>query len=90
MPGALPGEPHVELDPAPPGARADRAVDYEFDQRPRTGFARGDHVFHPSLGDGVVVSCEGSGRDAKVTVRFPVGEKRVLARFLRAPGGFGA
>jgi DNA helicase-2/ATP-dependent DNA helicase PcrA len=39
-------------------------------------------VVHPSLGEGIVVACEGTGRDAKATVRFGIGEKRVLARFL--------
>ncbi len=77
-PGALPGEPHIELDGA--------GGDYDFDQRPEAGrapFARGDRVVHPSLGEGVVLACEGPGGEAKVTVRFDVGEKRVLARFLR-------
>jgi DNA helicase II / ATP-dependent DNA helicase PcrA len=92
-PGALPGEPHIELDPtlaapsAEPRGRAPRpSVDYDFDQRPESGrapFARGDRVLHASLGEGIVLSCEGPGADAKVTVRFDVGEKRVLARFLR-------
>jgi DNA helicase-2/ATP-dependent DNA helicase PcrA len=93
-PGALPGEPHIELDPSTPGShgepyaqgrlREDAGPDYEFDQRPEAGgpFARGDRVLHPSLGTGVVLSCDGAGRDAKVTVRFEAGEKRVLARFL--------
>jgi DNA helicase-2/ATP-dependent DNA helicase PcrA len=65
-------------------------VDYSFDQRPgagQGGYRRGDRVRHPSLGDGVVLACEGPGRDAKVTVAFEeAGEKRVLARFL-VPGG---
>ncbi len=98
-PGALPSEPHIELDPSAPGARAEprarggvshepreHVVDYEFDQRPEAGrapFSRGDRVLHPSLGAGVVLACEGAGGDAKVTVGFAVGEKRVLARFLR-------
>jgi DNA helicase-2/ATP-dependent DNA helicase PcrA len=93
-PGALPQEPHIELDGAAPdddGApRAPRpspgepTVDYEFDQRPEAGrgFVRGDRVVHPSLGTGLVVAVDGAGRDAKVTVRFEAGEKRVLARFL--------
>ncbi len=78
-PGALPDEPHIELDEAPAWGDEDG-----FDQRPGPGgaFARGDRVVHPSLGAGVVLGCDGSGRDAKVTVRFEVGEKRVLARFL--------
>ena len=77
-PGALPGEPHIELDASTPG--------YDFDQRPETGrapFARGDRVLHVSLGEGVVLACDGAGGDAKVTVRSGAGEKRVLARFLR-------
>jgi DNA helicase-2/ATP-dependent DNA helicase PcrA len=78
-PGALEGEPHIEMD-AP-------SVDYEFDQRPevvRAAFSPGAIVAHASLGEGRVVSCEGAGGEAKVTVIFDdAGEKRVLARFLR-------
>ena len=104
-PGALPGEPHIELDlPAPDAQEAPRAVgglrppraargepvvDYAFDQREDAGrvpFARGERVLHPSLGDGLVVACDGQGGEAKVTVRFEIGEKRVLARFLRRAG----
>jgi DNA helicase-2/ATP-dependent DNA helicase PcrA len=97
-PGALPGEPHIELDgeegpprsPARSLARGEPTVDFSFDQRPgagQGGYRRGDRVHHPSLGEGVVLSCEGPGRDAKVTVVFDLaGEKRVLARFL-APAG---
>ncbi len=94
-PGSLPGDPHIELEhtseaaprePARPAApRGEHVVDYSFDQRAESGraaFARGDRVVHPSLGEGVVVACEGAGRDAKATVRFDVGEKRILARFL--------
>jgi len=44
-------------------------------------------VVHDALGEGLVVACDGAGRDAKVTVRFyEAGEKRVLARFLRRAG----
>jgi DNA helicase-2/ATP-dependent DNA helicase PcrA len=77
-PGALPGEPHIELDE--PSA----SEDLGFDQRPEAArpFSRGDRVLHPTLGTGVVLGCDGTGRDAKVTVRFEIGEKRVLARFL--------
>jgi DNA helicase-2/ATP-dependent DNA helicase PcrA len=99
-PGALPGEPHIELDgevpdrPAPPRRTpppvgGEPRVDYAFDQREEAGgapFARGQRVLHPSLGDGLVLACEGRGGDAKVTVRFDVGEKRVLARFLQRAG----
>jgi hypothetical protein len=58
-------------------------VDYAFDQRPEaSALGRGTRVLHPSLGEGIVLGCDGAGGDAKVTVRFDVGEKRVLARFL--------
>ncbi len=102
-PGALPGEPHIELDASTPdepraqGRPSPRGpvpggepfVDYGFDQREEAGaapFARGERVLHPSLGDGLVVGCDGRGGDAKVTVRFDAGEKRVLARFLQRAG----
>jgi DNA helicase II / ATP-dependent DNA helicase PcrA len=102
-PGALEGEPHIELDgddgggaPAParrpPSARppGEPRVDYEFDQRvERAGapLARGERVLHASLGEGIVLACEGAGPDAKATVRFEAaGDKRVLARFLRPAG----
>jgi DNA helicase II / ATP-dependent DNA helicase PcrA len=100
-PGALPGDPHIELEEADPtsftsGERPERArpaagptVDYDFDQRPESGrpFARGEPVWHEALGEGMVLACDGVGRDAKVTVRFDeAGEKRVLARFLRRGG----
>jgi DNA helicase-2/ATP-dependent DNA helicase PcrA len=96
-PGAVDGDPHIEMDeevvaqasrPAPQVRRGgEPTIDYDFDQRPEAGrqaFAVGTIVSHPSLGEGQVVSCEGAGGDAKVTVVFDdVGEKRVLARFLR-------
>jgi DNA helicase-2/ATP-dependent DNA helicase PcrA len=86
-PGALPGEPHIELEeePLPGAARGDIAVDYGFDQSEGGGgFSRGSRVRHASFGEGLVLSADGSGRDAKVAVAFfSVGEKRVLARFLR-------
>ncbi len=100
-PGALPGEPHVELDeapsfPSPPrsvetgrGVRGegDRepTVDYSFDQRQGAGrgsLSRGARVLHRDFGEGVVLACEQGGTDPKATVRFEVGEKRVLVRYL--------
>ena len=98
-PGALDGEPHIELDgedgfapaaPAPAGARGpaprgEQTIDYSFDQSAQAApFRRGARVAHAIHGDGVVLSCDGAGGDAKVTVRFTgAGEKRILARFLR-------
>jgi DNA helicase II / ATP-dependent DNA helicase PcrA len=97
-PGSLPGDPVIEYDgedapsrPAPPRPAPRRpgapTVDYSFDQRPegtRAAFTPGDRVTHPSLGVGLVRTCDGPGPEAKVTVAFPgVGEKRVIAKFLR-------
>jgi DNA helicase-2/ATP-dependent DNA helicase PcrA len=86
-PGALPGEPHIELDeePAALARRGEPTVDYGYDQRPGGGaFGRGARVRHQSFGEGLVVAADAAGRDPKVTVAFfSVGEKRVLARFLR-------
>jgi len=93
LPGALPGEPHIELDGdedppaaggAVPGGR-EPTVDYSFDQRADPGgdaFARGARVRHGAFGEGVVLSCEGSGVDRKATVRFAFGDKRILVRYL--------
>jgi DNA helicase-2/ATP-dependent DNA helicase PcrA len=80
-------------DPAPAQARQGQGradleptVDYSFDQRSEAGtaFTRGDQVVHGAFGEGLVRSCDAPGPQAKVTVAFfSVGEKRVLARFLR-------
>ena len=76
-------------DATPPRRRAATgpSVDYSYDQRAegaRAAFAPGERVEHPTLGGGLVRSCDGAGPDAKVTVVFPgVGEKRVIAKFLR-------
>jgi DNA helicase-2/ATP-dependent DNA helicase PcrA len=95
FPGALPGEPHVELDvdeasARPAGGlarRAARAEEPDLDQRPDAErLAVGARVSHPALGEGVVRAVDGSGPQAKVTVAFfGAGDKRVIARFLR-PG----
>jgi DNA helicase-2/ATP-dependent DNA helicase PcrA len=61
------------------------SVDYSYDQRPDGAggaLARGVRVQHAQFGEGVVLACEGSGADRKATVRFDLGEKRVLVRFL--------
>jgi len=91
-PGALPQEPHIELDggdapPSPPrhgGSGPEPVVDYDFDQRPHAeqGLVRGDRVVHPMFGEGIVVASDGSGPRAKVRVRFGIGEKVVMAQYL--------
>jgi DNA helicase II / ATP-dependent DNA helicase PcrA len=94
-PGALEGEPHIEVDGedgfeganasprAAPAARGEPTVEYDLDQRlDAGGIGRGTRVAHPSWGEGVVLACDGQGKDAKATVRFATGEKRILVRFL--------
>jgi DNA helicase-2/ATP-dependent DNA helicase PcrA len=78
--------------PVPPRRRA-----YEDDDGPRLDRSYsqvpdfvssadqmiGLRVRHSQFGDGEIVSYDGQGPTAKVTVRFPkVGLKRVVARFL--------
>ncbi len=60
-------------------------MDYSFDQRTRRrrrAWRAASRVQHQSFGEGVVLACEGRGADQKATVRFGLGEKRVLVRFL--------
>jgi DNA helicase-2/ATP-dependent DNA helicase PcrA len=49
--------------------------------RPRHA-ALGRTVHHESFGRGVVVDAEGAGPDARFTVRFAAGVKKILGRFL--------
>jgi hypothetical protein len=50
---------------------------------PEGGLAPRAVVFHPTFGEGTVVSMSGDGRDAIVQVRFKGGgERRIVARFL--------
>ena len=81
--------PSPRATPRPLAPRGEPRVEYDDEARPGAGrpLARGDAVVHDALGEGLVVACDGAGRDAKVTVRFyEAGEKRVLARFLRRAG----
>jgi DNA helicase-2/ATP-dependent DNA helicase PcrA len=49
-----------------------------------TRFRAGDHVTHPSLGDGVVVSSTLRSDDEEVTVAFPEkGVKKLMASFAK-------
>ena len=59
-------------------------VDYSYDQRDEGAgsLARGARVHHAQFGEGTVLACEGTGTDRKATVRFAIGDKRVLVRFL--------
>ena len=49
-----------------------------------TRFRAGDHVSHPSLGNGVVVSSQLRSDDEEVTVAFPdKGVKKLMASFAK-------
>ena len=49
-----------------------------------TRFRPGDHVRHPSLGSGVVVSSQVRSDDEEVTVAFPdKGVKKLMASFAK-------
>lgn len=66
------------------GPRIDRSYSQASDMDGVTGDVRGMRVRHEQFGTGRVVSTDGSGPNAKVTVEFGggVGLKRVIARFL--------
>ena len=51
-------------------------------------FKIGARVRHGTYGKGVIMGCEGSGEDAKVTINFPgYGHKKFIARFLTVEKG---
>jgi len=74
--------------PTPKAARAEPAdgpvLDYSDSQvgGEGGGFV-GRRVEHPRFGRGKVVDVSGNGPEAKVTVRFPIGDKKIIARFLQ-------
>ncbi len=76
--------PTYDQDTSPQIDRSfDQSVHYDDVDRPLIGL----RVRHNQFGDGEVVSAEGQGPNAKLTVRFPsVGLKRVIARFLTPMG----
>jgi len=66
------------------GPRVDRSYSQASDGEGMSGDVRGMRVRHEQFGVGRIVSADGSGPNAKVTVEFGggVGLKRVIARFL--------
>ncbi len=61
----------------------DQSAEYQDSDRPLIGL----RVRHEQFGEGQVMSVDGSGPNAKLTVKFPtVGLKRVIARFLTPLG----
>ncbi len=62
--------------------RAGSGFDDEPTESAGAGLARGRRVRHPTLGDGVVVSLEGSGESGKLTVYFDrVGKRKLVAKY---------
>ncbi|HZH04584.1 MAG TPA: 3'-5' exonuclease, partial [Myxococcaceae bacterium] len=75
-------EPRVRRE----GLYVDRSFDQSagYDSGCGDGSPVGSTVRHSDFGEGRVVSCDGNGPNAKLTVNFPgVGLKRVVARFLQ-------
>ncbi|MFY0524997.1 ATP-dependent helicase [Archangium gephyra] len=66
------------------GPRIDRSYSQASDMDGISGDVRGMRVRHEQFGMGKIISTDGSGPNAKVTVEFGggVGLKRVIARFL--------
>jgi len=66
------------------GPRIDRSYSQASDMEGISGDVRGMRVRHEQFGMGKIISTDGSGPNAKVTVEFGggVGLKRVIARFL--------
>ncbi|HEX8819150.1 MAG TPA: AAA family ATPase, partial [Archangium sp.] len=66
------------------GPRIDRTYSQSSDMDGVGGDVRGMRVRHEQFGMGKIVSADGGGPNAKVTVDFggAVGLKRVIARFL--------
>ncbi|HLL55094.1 MAG TPA: UvrD-helicase domain-containing protein [Myxococcaceae bacterium] len=89
----LPADPPRGINAVPPARRTKYSDDEELGPRIDRSYAqtnelggdvRGLRVTHGQFGEGVIVDCDGSGPNAKVTVRFGnVGLKRVIARFLQ-------
>jgi DNA helicase-2/ATP-dependent DNA helicase PcrA len=53
-------------------------------EAPRAELKRGVRVRHEQFGDGTILTMEGSGPDAKLTVYFErVGSKKFIARFAK-------
>jgi DNA helicase-2/ATP-dependent DNA helicase PcrA len=74
-----------------PGRALDRAVDVAATWKAPPAATRhravGREVWHDQFGRGVVMAAEGEGGEARFTVRFGVGVKKVLGRFLDGGDG---
>ncbi|MFP2924833.1 ATP-dependent helicase [Pyxidicoccus sp. 3LG] len=83
-PRAVPVAPRKRTWDEDDGPRIDRSYSQASDMDGVGGDVRGMRVRHEQFGTGRVVSTDGSGPNAKVTVEFGggVGLKRVIARFL--------
>jgi DNA helicase-2/ATP-dependent DNA helicase PcrA len=67
----------------PPDSQVTSWRHEDEDQRGGSALRPGARVRHAHFGVGTVLSVEGYDADVKVTVRFAVGQKRLVARFAR-------
>jgi DNA helicase-2/ATP-dependent DNA helicase PcrA len=81
-------EPEYSSRPAPrrdhdeDEAERDWNADIEYESDDSVRVFRGMQVRHPKFGVGSVVSWSGSGANMKLTAKFAVGPKTIMARFL--------
>lgn len=67
--------------PDPPASEAEPEPAPEPHAAPAGSWAKGTRVRSPRFGKGVITAATGSGDMLTYTVRFPEGEKRIVARF---------
>ncbi len=74
-----------------PSPRREHAVEVEDASQDIPSFAKGERVSHKRFGGGVIEALSGTGRDAKVTVRFDdeaIGTKKLVVAFAGLERGF--
>jgi DNA helicase-2/ATP-dependent DNA helicase PcrA len=59
------------------------AYAYEDEDQSASGIRLGARVRHAQFGVGTVVGVEGADADLKLTVRFPIGQKKLIARYAK-------
>ncbi len=70
-----------EFQPRAPQPPAQKTV-LRRPAKPEGKYKQGQKVRHPSFGEGLVVYVEGDADNPKLTVKFPVGVKKIMARFV--------
>lgn len=66
-----------------PGRARDEGPRYAYEDEDQTaaGVQPGSRVRHPQFGVGTVLNVEPVGKDTKLTVRFSIGQKKLMASF---------